>query len=110
MEISNYGRNGARSAWPRRLECGVERNPPARRACAVAAAAAHEINDDLTVILNSVTKSIERLEPDHPARAFLLDLQGAAQRCVFTASGLLNYSARHGVATVRTRFDRLLER
>ncbi len=51
-----------------------------------------------------------KLEPGHPARALLLDLESAAQRCAWKASGLLNYSARCGVRTVRTSFDRLVER
>jgi signal transduction histidine kinase len=66
------------------------------RACAVAAAAAHDLNNELTVILSSVSDSLAALEPDHPARPLLLELQGAAQRCVWKASGLLRFSARRG--------------
>jgi signal transduction histidine kinase len=87
----------------------VERPTKADRACAVAAAAAHDLNNELTVILNSVAASIETLERNHPARELLLDLRNAAQRCAWKASGLLNYSARRGVRTVRTPFDRLVD-
>jgi C4-dicarboxylate-specific signal transduction histidine kinase len=65
-------------------------------AYAVAAAAAHDLNDDLTVILSSVSDSIHALEPGHPARPYLLDLQEAAERCTRTTSGLLAYSFREG--------------
>jgi hypothetical protein len=75
---------------------------------AVAAAAAHDLNDDLTIILTSVTASLRALEPQHPARAMLLDLRGAAQRCAWTASGLLNFTARRGARPSATTFDRLV--
>jgi hypothetical protein len=72
----------------------VERLSHADRACAIAAAAAHDLNDELTIILNTTSCSLETLEPGHPARPLLLDLQRSAQRCVWKASGLLNYGAR----------------
>lgn len=65
-------------------------------AYAVAAAAASDFNDELTVILTSVSESLASLEDSHPARALLLDLQSAAQRCVWKAEGLLEFSARRG--------------
>jgi len=71
----------------------VERTK-ADRAHTVAIRAAHEFNNDLTVILNSVSTSLRSLGLDHPARADLLDLQRAALRCAWTASGLLNFGAR----------------
>ena len=79
------------------------------RVWAVAAAAAHDLNDELTVILSTVTTSIETLEPGHPARPLLLDLRCAAQRCAWKASGLLNYSARHGAHPVAASLENLLE-
>ena len=75
----------------------MERLAKNDRACAVAAAAAHDLNNELTVILSSVTNSILELEPGHPARPLLLEAQSAAQRCAWKAAGLLNYSARRGV-------------
>jgi hypothetical protein len=66
------------------------------RAYAVAAAAARDFNDELTVILNRVSESLGSLDEDHPARVLLLDLQNAAQRCVWKAEGLLQFSARRG--------------
>jgi hypothetical protein len=87
----------------------VERLTRADRICAVAAAAAHDLNDELTVILSSVTGALRALEPRHPARALLLDLQSAAQRCAWTASGLLNFSARAGARPSASTFERLAE-
>lgn len=79
------------------------------RVCAVAAAAAHDLNDELTVILTTVHDSIRALDPDHPARLLLLDLQGAAQRCAWKASGLLNFTARRGARPSAACMERLLE-
>ena len=79
------------------------------RACAVAAAAAHDLNNELTVILSSVTKSLSTLEPGHPARPLLLELRSAAQRCAWKASGLLNYSARSGARPSPAPMESLME-
>jgi hypothetical protein len=86
----------------------VERSYKSDRACAVAAAAAHDFNDELTIIFSSVCDSLSTLEPDHPAHALLLDARSAAQRCAWKASGLLNFSARAGVRPVRTPLESLL--
>ncbi len=79
------------------------------RVCAVAAAAAHDLNEELTVILTSVHSTIRTLAPDHPARAMLLDLQGAAQRCAWKASGLLNFTARRGARPSSACMERLVD-
>ena len=93
----------------RHVFCGVEYLSRADRICAVAAAAAHDLNDELTVILSSVIDSLRTLEPEHPARPLLLDLQSAAQRCAWKTSGLLNYSARHGAQAVAAPLESLLD-
>jgi len=87
----------------------VERIANLDRVWAVAAAAAHDLNDDLTVILSSVTSSILSLEAGHPARPLLFDLQSAAQRCAWRASGLLNYCARNGAQPVAAPMESLLD-
>ena len=79
------------------------------RACAVAAAAAHDLNNELTVILNSVTCALETVAPENAAHPLLLDLRAAAQRCVWKASGLLNFSARLNPSPVRASFEYLIE-
>ena len=86
----------------------MERLTHADRACAVAAAAAHDLNDELTIIVNTTSFSLETLEPGHPARPLLLELQRAAQRCVWKASGLLNYGARRGIRPVNASMERLI--
>jgi hypothetical protein len=87
----------------------VERLTKADRACAIAAAAAHDLNNELTVILSSVTNTISSLEPGHPARPFLLDLRSAAQRCAFQTHTLLRYGARNGVRPAAVTLDDLVD-
>jgi hypothetical protein len=79
------------------------------RACAVAAAAAHDLNNELTVILNSVTCALETVGPENAAHPLLLELRAAAQRCVWKASGLLNFSARLNPSPIRASFEYLIE-
>lgn len=87
---------------------GVERLTHADRACAVAAAAAHDLNDELTIIVNTASSSLETLEPGHPARPLLLELQRSAERCVWKASGLLNYGVRRGTRPVHASMEHLI--
>jgi hypothetical protein len=75
----------------------------------IAAAAAHDLNDELTVILSSVSASMQTVAPDHPAHIFLLELQSAAQRCAWKASGLLNFTANRGVTPAAATMESLLE-
>jgi len=86
----------------------VERLNQADRACAVAAAAAHDLNDELTIIVNSASQSILYLEPGHPARPYLTDIASAVQRCVWKASGLLTYSARNGLRPANAPMEQLV--
>ena len=86
----------------------MERLTKADQAYAVAAAAAHDFNEELTVILSSVWNSIEALEPGHPARPHLLDLQDAALRCTRTTSGLLAYTFSRGVRPRATPLEVLI--
>ena len=95
-------------ARPSGLLFNVELNTKADRASVVAAAAAHEFNNELTVILSTVASSLEALEPNHPARASLLELQDAAKRCARNSSGLLRFSKRRDTPVVRTSFEKLL--
>jgi hypothetical protein len=79
------------------------------RACAVAAAAAHDFNNELTVILSSVADALGAVPTEHPARELLLDIRAAAQRCAWKASGLLNFSARIHSTPVCASFEYLIE-
>jgi hypothetical protein len=78
-------------------------------AYAVAAAAARDFNDELTVILTSVSESLGSLDEGHPAHAILLDLQGAAQRCAWKAAGLLQFSARRGTRPSAAPLESLID-
>ena len=94
--------------YSNRVLCGLERLTKADQAYAVAAAAAHDFNEELTVILSSVNNSIRTLEPGHPARAHLVELQIAAERCARTTSGLLAFSYSRGFRPVATPFEALI--
>jgi signal transduction histidine kinase len=87
----------------------MEHSNPTRRACAVAAAAAHDFNNELTVILSSAADALLLVKAPDPARDLLLDIQAAAQRCVWKASGLLNFSARVSPGPVRASFEYLID-
>jgi hypothetical protein len=93
-----------------RYSSGVERLTRADQACAVAAAAlSHDFNSELTVILSSVSSAIATLEPGHPARPALLDLEGAARRCAYKCGNTLAFSLRHGVRPGRASLAAVLE-
>jgi hypothetical protein len=85
----------------------VERLTRNDRASAVAAAAAHDINDEMTIILNSTWASLQMLEPGHPARPLLYDLSAAAHRCVWKTSTMLNFATRNGAHPTNAPFEYL---
>ncbi len=65
-----------------------------RMAHQVCAAAAHDLGENLTIIMNALHEAIEH-DREHPARALLRDAQAAAGRCSRTIGALLNFSAEH---------------
>ena len=87
----------------------MERMSDAKRACAVAAAAAHDFNNELTVILSGVSEALDSLGAHHPSRPLLLEIRAAAQRCVWKASGLLTFSARVNRGPVRASLEHLID-
>jgi signal transduction histidine kinase len=87
----------------------VERLTKPDQAGTLAAAAAHDFNNELTVILSSISNLIEALEPDHPALAQAQELQEAALRCARKTSGLLRFGLRRGNRPVRTPLAMLIE-
>jgi hypothetical protein len=87
----------------------MEHMSHAKRACAVAAAAAHDFNNELTVILSGVNEVLDALGAQHPSRPVLLEIRAAAQRCVWKASGLLTFSARVNPIPVRASFEYLID-
>jgi hypothetical protein len=74
----------------------VERILKPDRVTAVLAAAAHEVNDELTVIMNAVAESLDALPPAHPMYHGLIEAQCAAHRLARRAEGMLCFSARRG--------------
>ena len=87
----------------------VERLLRTDRAYAIASAAAQSFNDDLTVILSSLGRSLDAMEPGHPARRPLAHLELAALRCAATAFRLNEYGGRRGARAARAGLDLLLE-
>jgi hypothetical protein len=78
------------------------------RSCAVAAAAAQDWNDELTVILSSVEHLLGDCRVDDPGRVILLELRAAAQRCAWKASGLLNFTSRRGIRPSAASMESLI--
>ncbi len=85
----------------------VERLTRNQRASAVAAAAAHDINEEMTIIVNSAWETLRLLEAGHPARLLLHDLGAAAQRCVWKTSAMLNFTTREGCYPVNAPVEHL---
>ncbi|MGA3261087.1 MAG: hypothetical protein ABSE35_19555 [Bryobacteraceae bacterium] len=71
-------------------------------------AAAHEFNDELTVILNAVAESLEALPKAHPLYRGLIEAQCAAHRCAQRAEGMLCFSARRGLRPAPSCAEALL--
>ena len=87
----------------------MDRLSKADRPYALAAAVAHDLNDELTVILSSVTISLDWLDPGDPLVPILVDLQNAAERCAWCADGLLSFSAEKGCVAGPLSVKRLLD-
>lgn len=79
-----------------------------RMAWAVAAAAAHDINDELTIILGSVGAWLATTPAEDPDRDLLLGLRAAVQRCAWKTTALLEASERVGVRPSAATMERLL--
>lgn len=78
------------------------------RACVVAAAAARELNDELTVLLSSLDRVVDQLEKEHPALATIAEMEGSLQRCAWKASEMLEFASRRGVPPVGVKLERVL--
>jgi two-component system, cell cycle sensor histidine kinase and response regulator CckA len=72
----------------------TEASRPIEVLAALAAGIAHEFNEDLTVILSSLSHALEDVRPEHPAYEHLRELQRAARRCAETARCLTAFSVR----------------
>ncbi len=94
--------------WSAKTDSPMERLTTADRALAVASAGAHDLNDELTILLTGAALCLADLTPDDPLRPLVLEMQKAAQRCAWKTSGLLNYSARRGTRPVSVPMERLI--
>jgi hypothetical protein len=81
----------------------------ADRVSAVAAAAAHDLNDELTVILSTANLALRSLPPGHPGRPLLLELQSAAMRASWKTSGLLEFTARRGACATAATLEKTID-
>jgi len=58
---------------------------------ALAGFIAHDLNNELTVILGNVGLALDALDPDHPLNEGLLEAQRACHRCVDMTRALLTF-------------------
>ena len=72
------------------------------RVSAVVAAAAHELNDELTVILSSITDSLDSLGAGHATAPLLEDARAAAQRCAWKTGSILHFARTQGARPAAT--------
>jgi len=100
------GGTGTSCAYP----ADVERSTKADRTAALLAAAAHDFNDDLTVILSAIADSLRALPLNHPAIHQMEEAQRAAGRCAKRTARMLGFSARQGFRPAAARVDALLAR
>ena len=60
------------------------------------------------MILSSIDSLLETVTAADPARQILLELRGAAQRCAWKSSGLLNFAARRGARPSAASMESLI--
>jgi hypothetical protein len=87
----------------------VERFSQPERAWAVAAAAARDLNDQLTIVLSSVDVGLDELELADPLRGTLLALRAAAERCAYTTGVLSKFSWKRGARPGAASIEGLVE-
>ena len=86
----------------------VSRSPAATKAVAVGATAAHELNDELTIILGSVEFLLQR-GGDPAGRALLIDVRSAAHRCAGKTRRLLEYGRARRQGPVNAPLEKLVD-
>jgi len=64
--------------------------PTESRGLAILSGAAHDWNNELTVILNSATEVLRYTPAEDPGRPYLLDILASSQRLALLASSLLH--------------------
>jgi hypothetical protein len=86
----------------------LERLPKADRLSTAAAASAHDLNDELTIVLIGIGEALLRMDANAPARVWLLAAQNAAYRCGWKVEGLLRYSLAQGGKSGAATFEQLV--
>jgi hypothetical protein len=87
---------------------GVERVVRIDHAYLIAAAAAHDLNDELTVIVSSLEGIRDQLGDGHPAQPLLHELHRAVQRCIWKAAALQKFGVRRNAGPTSSPLERLL--
>src|ERR1700690_1350675 len=72
------------------LETAMRKEQKLEMMGALAGFLAHDLNNELTVILGNVGLSLDSLDPDHSLYEGLHEAQQATQRCVEMTRALLN--------------------
>jgi hypothetical protein len=80
-----------------------------KRACAVTVALAEALNDELTVIMSNVSLLMNAIEPEHPARESLIELNRASLRCARRSAEALDFIERQGVRPARASWAALTD-
>ncbi len=78
------------------------------KARAVGAAAAQDLNNDLTIILSCITLAMQKADRSDPAYPLLVETRTAAQRCAWKVAGLLRYSVE-GIRATAAPMEKLID-
>lgn len=70
---------------------------------------AQDFNNELTVILSTAQRALATLEPGHPARPDLADLQRAARRCARKCNHALLFTSNQGIGPVPWPLEAVVE-
>ena len=75
----------------------------------LASVIAHDLNNQLTVVLGNLSLSLDTLGPDHPVHDEILEAQHAAQRCVEMTRGLVRLTQSVKPELKPVRLDQLMK-
>lgn len=85
-------------------------SPVFNREAAIVAAAGAELNDELTIILNSIGIALDGMKPGNPGRAALLEASASVVRCAWRITGMISYANRKGARPVATSAGALIDK
>ena len=81
----------------------------ALRAIAVAAIAAHDLNEELTILLCAGDQLLRMTPANDPRRPMLTEMHKASCRATWMAANLLNFASRHGARPSAACLSRFTE-